>query len=231
MSRDKAAAFLLYAAACAAAAWYLCRELDPSHLMGVLERLLYFTIASMLLYGGSWFYCREEGAEKKKRTMRVTVRILFAAYLALVAVYTLLDPLAGRMMTVGWAWQGWEAAFRENVNLIPLATLRLYVRGYESGVLSAGDLGMNLAGNLVLMMPMAVFLPLLDRKIQSGWDYFWRVSLIILLLEFLQGILEVGSTDIDDYLLNAAGSMIACRIFRTKKARELLSAGTFRAFD
>ena len=63
-------------------------------------------------------------------------------------------------------------------------------------------------------MPMGVLLPCVIRKL----DRFWKVTLTVLgmvvMVEIVQGILRVGSVDIDDVLFNVVGAMIGYGLIR-----------------
>ena len=72
----------------------------------------------------------------------------------------------------------------------------------------------NLLGNFVLFMPTGVLLACVMHKL----DNFWKVTLTVLgmvvMVETVQGILRVGSVDIDDVLFNVIGAMIGCGLIR-----------------
>ena len=63
-------------------------------------------------------------------------------------------------------------------------------------------------------MPMGVLLPCVIRKL----DRFWKVTLTVLgmvvMVEIVQGILRVGSVDIDDVIFNVVGAMIGYGLIR-----------------
>ena len=101
---------------------------------------------------------------------------------------------------------------RRFTNFIPFKTIIEYVQRYIDGYRNLSVL--NLLGNFVLFMPMGVLLPCVIRKL----DRFWKVTLTVLgmvvMVEIVQGILRVGSVDIDDVLFNVVGAMIGYGLIR-----------------
>lgn len=103
------------------------------------------------------------------------------------------------------ALQRWEN--RAGVNLTPGATVRAML---EKG--SRGQKAINLAGNLLIFLPMGLLPPLLWKR----WRHLWAaVSLSAgasLLIEALQ--LFVGrSVDVDDLILNTLGGLMGYLLF------------------
>ena len=101
---------------------------------------------------------------------------------------------------------------RRFTNFIPFKTIIEYVQRYIDGYRNLSVL--NLLGNFVLFMPMGALLPCVIRKL----DRFWKVTLTVLgmvvMVEIVQGILRVGSVDIDDVLFNVIGAMIGYGLIR-----------------
>ena len=102
--------------------------------------------------------------------------------------------------------------FRQFTNFIPFKTIIEYVQRYHNGFRNLSVI--NLLGNFVLFMPMGALLPCVIRKL----DRFWKVTLTVLgmvvMVEIVQGILRVGSVDIDDVLFNVIGAMIGYGLIR-----------------
>ena len=101
---------------------------------------------------------------------------------------------------------------RRFTNFIPFKTIIEYVQRYIDGYRNLSVL--NLLGNFVIFMPMGVLLPCVIRKL----DRFWKVTLTVLgmvvMVEIVQGILRVGSVDIDDVIFNVVGAMIGYGLIR-----------------
>lgn len=71
----------------------------------------------------------------------------------------------------------------------------------------------NIVGNIVMFMPLAMLVPLLDRR----WDGFWRMAFFGLVcslgIECLQYVLATRTADVDDLVLNTLGTMMGYRLF------------------
>lgn len=72
----------------------------------------------------------------------------------------------------------------------------------------------NIAGNVVMFVPLGVLLPLLFQRLRSFGALVWRVALISLGIELLQLPTRVRATDVDDILLNVVGALIGYALFR-----------------
>lgn len=88
-------------------------------------------------------------------------------------------------------------------NFIPFKTIIPYLFGYKGLIIA----GINLVGNIVLLVPVGFILPFISPNIT------WKKSLALavaagLIIEGLQVVLHVGIFDIDDVILNAFGVML-----------------------
>ena len=133
-----------------------------------------------------------------KKLLALVVLIIYIAILIKIMVFKDLPTVRVGILKLNFA------GTREGeANLIPFKTILPYLMGYK-GLLIAG---INLIGNIVLLVPVGVLAPLIAP------NFNWKKSLIIALLsglsiELTQVILKVGIFDIDDVLLNALGVMI-----------------------
>ena len=134
---------------------------------------------------------------------------LFAAYCAL-----MLWLLFGRDRHIDGI-PYWEEVQR-NMNLIPLNTVRLYLR-----LLTAPARPhlvrlaiINLFGNVLMFVPLGFFLPSLFAKLRRLWKTLLLTAWIITLVELAQLLLLVGTCDIDDLLLNVIGAAIGYFLYR-----------------
>ncbi|WP_433174473.1 VanZ family protein [Actinoallomurus sp. CA-150999] len=97
----------------------------------------------------------------------------------------------------------------------PGATLRFYLDrpSVKEAVLEIG-------GNLALMMPLGVLLPILFARLRGLVRLTLAVALISLGIEAVQGLLITGRTfDIDDVILNTAGAALAYLLVGRRFAR------------
>ncbi len=110
--------------------------------------------------------------------------------------------------------------FRRFSNLVPFKTIIRYIQIYGNGYQNLSVL--NLLGNFFLFMPMGALLPCLSRKLNR----FWKVSLAVLgmviFVEAAQGLLRVGSIDVDDVIFNVCGAMLGYGLIRIPVIYKLL---------
>jgi glycopeptide antibiotics resistance protein len=138
---------------------------------------------------------------------RLIPGILLVAYGAfLVKVMVLKDmPLVrvGRLML---NFGGTDAG--HSANFTPFTTIVPYLLGYKGLIIA----GINIVGNIALLVPLGFLAPFAYRGIT------WGKSLALgiasgLAIETLQAALRVGIFDIDDVILNALGFMAGYWIF------------------
>ena len=100
--------------------------------------------------------------------------------------------------------------FTMKMNLIPLSTILHYISICAYGYLTLAV--KNLVGNFLLFLPMGALLPFLFGKINKFYKVVLIVASSVLLVEILQGLLRVGTPDVDDLILNLAGAMLGYAI-------------------
>jgi glycopeptide antibiotics resistance protein len=88
-------------------------------------------------------------------------------------------------------------------NLIPFKTIMPYLLG-DYGLLIGG---LNLAGNIVLLIPFGLIVPAIYRPMRF-LTMLLVASLFCLSIESIQALLKIGIFDIDDVILNGLGVMI-----------------------
>lgn len=95
-------------------------------------------------------------------------------------------------------------------NLRPLDTVRryLWVLRHSTDVAQRSNAAANLFGNVALFTPLGVFLPLLFSLLRKFWRFGLLTVAIILTLEMTQAATGLGTCDIDDLILNLAGTAL-----------------------
>lgn len=151
---------------------------------------------------------------KKRKTafLRILMGILFFLYV-LCMIYLLFgerlmrgrSSLFYRPMTNLDYW----AQVKQHIQLTPLHTIRQYAERVHNGFAF-----MNLAGNLALFLPMGFFLPYFFRKQKNFICFSLTVILMISCVEITQVLTLLGACDIDDLILNYAGSVIGFILFQ-----------------
>lgn len=97
-------------------------------------------------------------------------------------------------------------------NLVPFDTIKRYVVHRDH--FNFDIWFKNLFGNLVLFIPIGMFLPLLNTRFRHSLTLIAACVCLIGIVEASQMLLKVGSFDIDDIILNTAGAWIGLLLTR-----------------
>lgn len=88
-------------------------------------------------------------------------------------------------------------------NFVPFKTILPYLFGYKGLIIA----GINIVGNIVLLIPVGLLVPLVYRNI--AWKGAFLVAVAYgLVIEGVQVVLRTGIFDVDDVILNGFGVMI-----------------------
>ena len=98
-----------------------------------------------------------------------------------------------------------QSAALRSINLIPFHSITEYISGSTTN-LKRFAFG-NVVGNIVIFIPLGVYLPLFkrDKRVINDLLFIFIVSLLV---EIIQGLLGIGASDIDDIILNCLGGLI-----------------------
>ncbi|WP_138753790.1 VanZ family protein [Paenibacillus sinopodophylli] len=91
-------------------------------------------------------------------------------------------------------------------NLVPFYTIKKYIIYYDRFHFDTWF--KNLFGNIVLFIPIGIFLPLLHKKYGRIFVLTAASILLITIVELSQMITRVGSFDVDDIILNTFGALL-----------------------
>ena len=149
---------------------------------------------------------------KKGNVRNPVTAILFLCYGAFM-IYLLFD----RNATMSEGLSYWEQ-IKRNCNFIPWHTVgnywdvltrpEYYIDKWESASLyryRATVAAINILGNIVLFVPLGVFIPVLWPKLQKIWKAVPAGLFMIAVVEICQLFTLRGRFDIDDFLLNMLG--------------------------
>ncbi|MEC3883361.1 VanZ family protein [Halobacillus sp. HZG1] len=100
-------------------------------------------------------------------------------------------------------------------NLVPFKTIGNYITAWENGTMNTWTAVKNLLGNVLVFIPMGIFLPSLFRKLRRMSAYLLAFVLIILSAEVTQLLTQRGSFDIDDFILNLFGAWLGFLVWKT----------------
>lgn len=72
----------------------------------------------------------------------------------------------------------------------------------------------NLLGNVVLFIPLGIFLPKVWERLYGLWSVLLTTAGIIITVEAIQVLTLLGRCDIDDLILNLAGAAIGYGVYK-----------------
>lgn len=72
----------------------------------------------------------------------------------------------------------------------------------------------NLGGNVIMFVPLGIFLPLLWKPLRRLWRVLLITAMIIALVEIGQVLTLLGRGDIDDVILNVIGAAIGYGVYK-----------------
>ncbi len=157
----------------------------------------------------------------KHRKLKIA---LFAAYCVLMLVL-----LFGRALP-DLSQRGYWETLQGNMNLRPFETISNFWEilrhpEYYTEKMGAARYAVerqhaiiNLAGNVVMFLPLGFFPPAIWKKLRAWWKMLLLSAGIIVLVELSQLFTLRGSCDTDDLILNLVGVAMGYGVFRLVKA-------------
>ena len=216
----KTSGILLVSIALAAMLWQLI-AIFSSGMRHVAHGLLLIAGICVPLALGTYLYTRTlTTREERRRAVRASFFVLFVFYA--LALFGALIASRVDYQTFAQTRAAYWEHFDLMTNFRPLETVRLYINAIKYDYIGMEIPLSNLVGNTMLFMPMAVFLPCLFRPMQKLWLFALAMFLLLLAVEALQLLLACGSCDIDDVLLNLAGTLIVFGILKIPFVHRLL---------
>jgi glycopeptide antibiotics resistance protein len=139
----------------------------------------------------------------QKRLIALVALVAYSSLLIKVMVFknVPLIKFGTLMLNFGGTQEG-------QANFVPFKTIIPYLLGYKGLIIA----GINLLGNIVLLIPIGFIVPFIFPTIT--WKKALTVAVVSgLLLEGMQVVFKVGIFDIDDVILNAFGVMVGYGIY------------------
>lgn len=167
---------------------------------------LIIPLVSVVLVGlGVLLRTRGMGRHAAGSYRRKALWVLLVYYLAILSVMLFF----GGLFHLDRAWGG-------AVNLEPFYTISRFWRHFcRTGSLSSL---FNLLGNVVILVPLGVLLPVMFRPMRRMWPAIPLLVLVCAGVEWLQWRTGLGIADVDDSILNFAGALagwVAARTVQT----------------
>lgn len=161
---------------------------------------------------------------KKKRKYNEKIRRFLCICYGTLMLYLLFVRGRGPVGALSY----WEQV-ANNYNLIPLHTIsnywdiltrpEYYIEKFGAVAIYRTQVRIaivNLFGNVIMFIPLGLFLPLIWRRLRRLWKSFFVSVGVILLVELAQLLTLRGSCDIDDLILNLCGAVIGYALWRLR---------------
>ncbi|MDO4377552.1 MAG: VanZ family protein [Erysipelotrichia bacterium] len=111
-----------------------------------------------------------------------------------------------------------EVDMEVGVNIIPFYSFKMFIPLLKSGYQSYRYLAIsNLFGNILIFIPMGIFLPLIFKRNNNFLYLLINTFLISLSIEVIQYYTKLGTADVDDIILNVLGSVLGFAIYKIWK--------------
>jgi glycopeptide antibiotics resistance protein len=94
-------------------------------------------------------------------------------------------------------------------NFIPFYRIYYYASGQEPYLVGL----LNVAGNILIFVPMGFFLPYFFKGLRRTKSLLLVIVLMSLSIETLQILTSTGEFDVDDVILNTVGAMVGYFLF------------------
>ena len=184
-----------------------------------ISRLILLCGSCLFLYFGGFFLSKYLNNNKP---MKINLWIYFILYIILLLTLTLFDPMYGRSFSiVDWSNELFNKYISNSFNIIPFHTIIDYISKFNS-LYDTKTIMVNLLGNLIALMPMAIFLPKKKKKTRKLKKFLLTVIIIVFGIEIVQFLTLTGSCDIDDIILNTVGAVFAYMIFKINSINNLI---------
>lgn len=125
----------------------------------------------------------------RMRVESVVIWVAFALYLVFLLKLLLFSRVPGS---------------ERSLNLVPFASITNYLVGPANVQRFAFA---NLAGNILAFVPLGAYLAFLRRRVRI-WSSLLVVAAVSVAVEILQWVFAVGTSDIDDVILNCVGGLL-----------------------
>jgi glycopeptide antibiotics resistance protein len=153
----------------------------------------------------------------------VGIKIAFYLYSFIILWNLLFQRIIGRIIDHGsfnryfWYPENTNSFFsvevwKLNSNLIPFKTISRYI--IEREHYNVDIILHNTVGNIMIFVPLGIFLPILFKKYRSFTKLLIGVVVMTFAIEIGQFFLQIGQFDIDDVILNVSGALIGFAFFK-----------------
>ena len=147
---------------------------------------------------------------QKRISCQFWLKLFFAIYILFVIKVIIFKYPMEQLHMIADTWQ--KDVILEGLgtaNFVPFRTIKMYI-DYAYKLNSVE----NLAGNLLVFVPLGFLLPLISEDVQKFSEVFINVFTFVLGIEVFQLFSAFGAFDVDDILLNCLGAAIGYGCYR-----------------
>lgn len=152
---------------------------------------------------------------RTKKIIRIALWTVFSIYCLVLIKILFLDRFGHEFVSFG-------SYLKTHTNFVPFKTIISYFELLSEDRINTGTVVINLLANILLFLPMGMVLPCLFGKLQKFWTTVVTVLGVILATEVVQLVFQLGSFDIDDFILNISGAMFGYSLIRIPLILSLL---------
>lgn len=151
---------------------------------------------------------------QKRISKQFLLKLFFAVYILFVIKVIIFKYPMEELRAIADTWR--KDVILEGLgtaNFMPFRTIKMYI-DYAYKLNSVE----NLAGNLLVFVPLGFFLPLMSEELQRFSEVFLNVFTFVLGIEVFQLFSAFGAFDVDDILLNCLGAIIGFWCYKAAAA-------------
>lgn len=157
-----------------------------------------------------------------KKVIKVIVGISFIFYLLALVMLLFVGVMFVGIRGHVWTDISLIEYIRNSSNFVPFKTISTYIAAMFNGSLKTSIAIKNVFGNLIMFLPMGIYLPYYLKKIHRVGRFTVSMIILLFVIEATQLVTRKGSFDIDDFILNIVGALVGFGIWKTKIVQKLL---------
>ena len=155
------------------------------------------------------------------KVIKVIVGISFIFYLLALIMLLFVGVMFVGIRGYVWTDISLIEYIRSSSNFVPFKTISIYITAMFDGSLNISIAIKNLFGNLIMFLPMGIYLPYYIKKLSKVGKFTLSMIILLFVIEVTQLVTRRGSFDIDDFILNMVGALIGFGIWKTKIVQRL----------
>lgn len=183
-----------------------------------------FAVGGKIIYGGDFLKSKIINIDRAFIAKSI-ILCLFLIYIFLLIDFTLINDSFGRKISFVFSADKSRVReyFSQKINIVPFATVKLFLKAYKNDSLNTQVIIENIFGNLIAFMPFAFFVPNIFKRVDKFFKFLIFITLCVLLIEILQIVFLTGSADVDDLILNVGGAVAAYGILNIKFVKRFVN--------